>query len=196
MVRSWSPDGRYLLFAAVDEHTGLDIWLASLADGTITPFEVSRFNETAPQISPDGKWVAYASTETGRSEIYVRRFPTGDGKWPISNSGGANPRWTRGGNELCYIGVRAESDTAASLSPLLANGQMFAVNVHAAVDTLVADAPVALFDPNFADSGHPGQNFAVSADGERFLIPRPVASEQGASSQIAIVFDWIAGLNK
>ena len=105
---SFTPDGKTLAYWERDQ-----IWTVALEDqggqskaGTPEPFLKSTFNDQAPSISPDGSWLAYHSTESGKNEVYVRTFPPSatspGGNWQVSNNGGAFPRWSRIGHELVY----------------------------------------------------------------------------------------------
>jgi Tol biopolymer transport system component len=185
---SWSPDGKFIVYWAADPKTVGDEWVLPLAgDKKPVPFLQTPFSETWPQISPDGKWIAYTSNETGRAEIYVRPFPSGEGKWQISTNGGSFPRWRRDGRELFYMSL-------ASL------GKMISVKVNPAGATFEYGDPVELFDSGYVNVGHPSNyhTYAVSADGQRFLIPRPenTGGAETASAPITVVMNWTAGLKK
>jgi len=186
---SWSPDGKTIVYWVVDPQTGSDQWVLPLTgDRKAVPFLQSPFIEQWPQISPDGKWIAYTSNETGRPEIYVRPFPSGEGKWQISTNGGTFPRWRRDGKELFYMG-------AISL------GKMISVKVNPAGATFEYGDPVELFDSGYVTVGHPGGDYhpyAVSADGQRFLIPRPEATggAEVAAAPITVVVNWAAGVKR
>ncbi|HSP14120.1 MAG TPA: protein kinase [Thermoanaerobaculia bacterium] len=100
---SCSPDGRVLMYEKSDEGAGPDLWLLPLTgDRTPRPFLKTRFNEEDGRFSPDGKWVAYESDESGSSEIYVRSALPGGGRWQVSIGGGAVPRWAPDGKSLYY----------------------------------------------------------------------------------------------
>ena len=100
----WSPDGRFLIYQSRSLKTKWDLWILSLAgDRKATPFQISDANETGGRFSPDGKWVAYTSDETGRDQVYVVPFPGPGGKWQVSSDGGSQPRWRRDGTELFYL---------------------------------------------------------------------------------------------
>jgi eukaryotic-like serine/threonine-protein kinase len=184
----WSPDGKFIVYTLRDPKTGFDVWILPLGDKKPVAFLQSSFNERDPQISPNGKWIAYTSNETGRDEIYVRPFPAGEGKWQISSKGGYYSKWRRDGKELFYL--------ETSTSPR----NMISVKVNTAGPTFEYGDPAVLFDSLFVNAGHgsPYQAFAVSPDGQRFLIPRPDSrDEQGtASAPITVVLNWTAGLKK
>src|SRR5499427_4715550 len=110
------------------------------------------------QFSPDGKWIAFQSNETGRSEIYAQPFPGPGGKFQISANGGAQPRWNRNGKEIFFVSL--DSKLMAAPVKLPANGQ-----------ALESGAPAALFPVRIAGGPLPGpKQYAVSADGQRFLV--------------------------
>src|SRR5439155_18590961 len=97
----WSSDGRFLMYSVQDLKTGSDLWVLPLGgDRKSFAFLNTKFSETQGQFSPDGRWVAYQSDESGRQEIYVRPFPAAAGQWQISTSGGIQARWRRDGKEL------------------------------------------------------------------------------------------------
>ena len=98
-----SPDGRVLIYWEIDPQTGFDLWVLPLEDeGQPRPFLVTPFQENNASFSPDGNWLAYESTESGREEVYVRSFPGPGGKWQISTSGGRAPRWSKDGRHLFF----------------------------------------------------------------------------------------------
>jgi eukaryotic-like serine/threonine-protein kinase len=187
---SWSADDKYILYMLQDPKTGYDGWALPLT-GDRKPFPILNtvFAEAHPQISPDGKWVAYGSDETGRREIYVQSFPPGAGKWQISSSGGNYARWRRNGKELFFM----EATTG---------GKMFFAGIDSTGGTLKFSAPRPLFDSGYVNQsfGHTGNwnVYAVSTDGQRFLIPRPESNLTGASTNtpITVVLNWTAGLKK
>src|SRR5215207_2687150 len=94
MSPDWSPDGSAIAFEVQRPETGLDLWLLPLrGDRRSRSFLATENQEEDPAISPDGRWIAYSSNATGRSEIYVRPFPSGEGLIPLSRDGGVLPRW-------------------------------------------------------------------------------------------------------
>jgi Tol biopolymer transport system component len=181
----WSRDGRFLLYSVQSPDTASDLWVLPLAgDGKpAKPFAVlqSRFDEIEGQFSPDGRWLAYASNESGRYEIYVRTFPEATGRWPISVAGGVQPRWRADGRELYYV---------APDTRLMAVGIRAAPNTH----TIEVAPPVALFSPRLAIGGNiPAAGFqaraqyAIASDG-RFLMN--IAADDAIGSPIRVVLNW------
>jgi Tol biopolymer transport system component len=184
----WSRDGRFLLFSSQDPKTGTDLWAVPMT-GERKPFAVvqTRFDEIQGQFSPDGRWLAYASNESGRNEIYVQTFPETGGKWQISVAGGLQPRWRRDGQELFYV---APDNRLMAASIGVAQGGK----------ALEAGTPVPLFQsklasgPNIVPAGFQARSqYAVAADG-RFLMN--VSADEADISPITIVENWTAGLKK
>jgi Tol biopolymer transport system component/DNA-binding winged helix-turn-helix (wHTH) protein len=100
----WSRDGRYIAYCEVNPNTKIDVWILPLKDGRKPyPFLNAAFNEDSPQFSPDVRWLAYVSDETGRNEVYVTSFPQAGRKYQISTTGGSLARWSGDGRELFYI---------------------------------------------------------------------------------------------
>ena len=178
-VDDWTPDGRALLVATSDASGGQgDIFLLRPDSGDHSPVPLlqTRFNERGARVSPDGRWIAYYSNESGRDEVYVRSFPSLNGKWQISVGGGAEPVWAPDGGEIFY--------RAAAL---------VAVRVTAG-ETFSFGPPRPLFPDRFVLSlsgNHTG--FDVSRDGKRFLMVK--AAEPGAASapaNLIVVQNWLA----
>jgi Tol biopolymer transport system component len=179
----WSADGRFLLFTVADPRTGSDLWALPM-QGNREPLVVlqTNFNEAGGQLSPDGRWLAYQSDETGRHEVYVRPFAprpaagTPDaapaGPALVSTSGGTGPRWSRDGRELYYA------------SP---DGWLMAAPVDVEGATIVPGIPVALFQPPIAaGTGLAMSHLDVAADG-RFLI-NAMLVESGTA--ITLLQNW------
>jgi serine/threonine protein kinase len=190
MPMSWSADDKWILYMTIDAKTGQDIWALPLSgDRKAFPILQTPFNEGHPQFSPDGKWFAYESNETGRSEIYIQSFPPGTGKWQISSNGGWFARWSRDGRKLFYMDA-------------LNSGKIVSVGISAAGSTLESSVPMPLFDSAYINTpaGHSGNwnSFAVSSDSQRFLIPRPEANANSAltSTPITVVLNWTEALRK
>ena len=191
---SWSPDGKILAFGEDNPATGNDIWMLPM-DGDRKPraFLHERFHEKAAQFSPDGRWLAYASTETGQSEIYVRPYPGPGGKWQISNDGGDRPRWARSGRELFYV----NGDTLMSVTVTLAG--MFRA---AKPQRLVQLFPDLTDDVRRRRDGSanvlgitrvsPDPIYDVSPDGQRFA--KSTNEPQPHVTQIHLVLNWFEQL--
>jgi serine/threonine protein kinase/Tol biopolymer transport system component len=172
-LTDWSRDGRFIL---VDK-SPQDLWVIP-ADGKNPPFpfiDKTPFEERLARFSPDGRWVAYQSNETGRAEIYVRPFPAAAGQVKISNAGGAQPRWGNRGDEIFWIAP----DATLMAARVVIKGTSFE-----------PDVPVALFQTRiqFGGSESPfGGEYDVAPDG-RFLI-NTVVEDQSAPA-ITIVQHW------
>jgi eukaryotic-like serine/threonine-protein kinase len=181
---AWSADNKFILYY-VGENGG-DVWMLPLnGDRKPLPFLQSPFSEAHPQVSSDGKWIAYRSAETGRSEIYIRPAQ-GEGRWQVSTDGGFYPRWRRDGKELFYM-------SSAS------TGKMMAADIRVIGSSLQVTAHRVLFDSDYvgyAHGGEPYHPYAASADGQRFLIPTSNVTADPSSTSLAVVVNWTAALNK
>ena len=170
---SWSPDGKVLAFSLQDQTTGSDIWVRKLdGDGKARPFLQTPANEGGPVFSPDGRWLAYESDESGRVEVYVRPFPGPGSKWQISTDGGTEAVWARSGRELFYRNGDKMMAAAVEIKPGFS-----------------AAKPRLLFEGHYETSiytFHP--NYDVTPDGQRFLMIR--GTEQKSATQINVVLNW------
>jgi len=172
----WSDDGRFILYQILSDKTGWDLWIFPLSSDK-KPFAYLKepFNEQIGVFSPDGKWIAYVSNETGDNEVYVQSFPLSDVKTLISTGGGTEPRWSKNGKELFYV------------TP----------------ERILMSVPIE-FQPNFeADLPKPlmtilrhsnVNNYAVSGDGRRFLVEN--LTENNTIIPINILVNWQASLKK
>ena len=184
---SWSPDGQLLAFVEVTPTTGVDIWVLRMGDPSpgsgqvrkAQPFLRTPFNEGAARFSPDGRWLAYISDESGRFEVYVQSYPGPGGKWQISTEGGTEPVWTRNGRELFYR----------------SGDKMMAVDV-ATQPGFAAGKPRMLFEGPYEPAQIPVANYDVSPDGQRFLMLKPVEQAQAAPTQINVVLNWFEELKR
>jgi eukaryotic-like serine/threonine-protein kinase len=174
----WSSDGRFIIFQAYAPKTGSDIWALPLF-GEPKPYPLieTEFEEGQAHFSPDGRWFAYASNESGRSEVYVQSFPQTGGKWLISSAGGSQPLWRRDGKELFYV------------SP---DKTLMAVDINAG-PTFETSTPKPLFATQVSAYNAPSR-YVVTADGQRFLINAP--AEEISQTPITVVMNWTAGLKK
>jgi len=177
----WSPDGRFLLYFSADPKTGFDIWALAL-EGDRKPFPIVQTSseERLAQFSPDGKWIAYESNESGRFEVYLRRFAGAAGdagaKIPVSANGGSQVRWRRDGKELFYIGL---------------DGRLMKVPLRFGPNGRDVEPGVAmpLFPTRLggAFQPFPRQEYVVSSDGRRFLMN---AFKEEATSPLIVILNW------
>ena len=180
-----SKDGRFLVFVAVDAIRGIyrDLWYTDLLKGSRpTPFLESPFDELNPSLSVDSRYVAYVSNETGTYEVYVRPFPEGAGKWKISDAGGVQPRWGRGGKTLYYVRgnsllavpVDTMSDFQRGRAEELFRGDAIGVQISSLV----------LPSRRFYD---------VASDEQRFVVVQPVLSREAG---LVVVENWVSQLGR
>jgi eukaryotic-like serine/threonine-protein kinase len=176
----WSRDGRFIIYGVIDPKTSWDLWVLPLdGDRTPIPFLQTDSDERQAQFSPNGKWVAYTSTESGRTEVYVRPFPVAAGKWQVSTGGGEQPRWRRDGTELFYLS---------------ADHKLMALEVNTEGPTFEHHAPSALFVTRVGGIDTPGDYYAVTGDGQLFLLNNLV--EEAAHTPITVVLNWNANLKR
>jgi hypothetical protein len=175
-----SGDGRFLLFVQSTPR-GYDLGVLTLTgEREASTFLGTPFNEAQGRFSPNGRWVAYASDESGRFEVYVRPFPAASGQTQISIAGGMEPEWRRDGKELFYI----SADRKLTAVPVTTDGATFS-----------AGAPHALFDVEVAEANPPyPTDYAVTADGQRFLVNTVV--DQPTRPALTLILNWTAGLRK
>jgi len=178
-TQDWSRDGRYLLYREQDPKTGFDLKALAMtgSERTTIPVANTRFEERYGQFSPDGRWVAYATDESGQFEIVVQAFPHATEKWPVSTGGGSQPRWRADGKELYFIA---------------SDGTLMATSIIASGSRLEVGAPAVLFQARFqgGSTANPAKHqYAVSRDG-RFLINRP--TEDTTLSPITLILNWRA----
>ena len=171
----WSRDGKYILYTQ-----DTDLWFVTLPELKSSLFLKAPSVLRNGQFSPDGKWVAYSSNESGKWEIYVTSFPEPRGKWQVSAGGGEQPRWRGDGKELFYI----SSDGKIMAAPVT-TGANFDASTPVALFQVTPRQPVPIYDLFVYD---------VSRDGQRFLINTEL--KQAGSAPMSIVLNWTAKLNK
>jgi Tol biopolymer transport system component len=172
---SASPDGTLLALTTTRGNNGYDVFILPLVNpGEPYPLLQTPFDEEAATFSPDGRWLAYQSNESGREEVYVTPFAGLGRKWQISTAGGMLPRWRSDGSELLYQAP---------------DGTLMAVSISVTGDDLAAAAPVALFNTGVQPSDFP--TWALSPDGQRVLIVEPVVGSD--TTRITVVVNWLAG---
>jgi serine/threonine-protein kinase len=170
---SWSPDGATLAFDERKPSAEHDIWILSRGSEP-TPFQRTDHDESAPAFSPDGKWLAYVSDESGRSAVWVQPFPGPGPKWLVSLEGGTEPAWAKTGAELYYR----------------RGNQLIAVPVTAGTEFSWAKSQV-VFDSRY-ETLEGARNYDVSPDGKSFVVVR---SEGAAGAeQFNVVLNWFTEL--
>jgi Tol biopolymer transport system component len=173
---SWSPDGKHLLYFNLDPETSWDINVLPLdGDQTPRPFIKTPFVELRSRFSPDGRWVAYQSNESGQFEIYVQAFPGPGGKWQISTAGGQEPQWGPEGTELFYLSpertlMRVDVQTGESFEAGIPE-TMFAVSLRSLTTN---------------------NRYLVAPDGQRFLALSSLV--QDSTPPTTVVVNWTAEL--
>jgi serine/threonine protein kinase/Tol biopolymer transport system component len=173
---SWSRDGQFILFENWPLRAKAGIWLLPLT-GERQPkplLQTVAFDQTGGQFSPDGRFVAYMSNESGRTEVYVRPFPLSDDKWPISSGGGQRPLWRADGKELFYV----------------TEGRLMSAEIRAS-GKFESSVPEQLFRTNIKNQGD-GLCYAAAADGQRFLVNTFVEGDNPAP--MIVVLNWTADL--
>jgi len=178
----WSHDGKYFIY---DKDGGpttkIDLWIKPMTgDQAPFPYLATEFEEGHAQFSPDGRWVAYTSNESGRPEVYVQSFPIGSGKWQISTAGGDQPQWRADGKELFY------------LSP---NRGLMAVTITAGQSVDVG-RPELLFQTATPISGitDDRNNYAPAHDGHRFLVN--TLADSSNNQPLTFVLNWTADIHR
>ena len=177
----WSLDGRYLLYESNDPKTKFDLWLLPMVgDRKPVPFLQTQFNEAHAQFSPEGRWVAYASDESGRAEVYVQAVGASGGKWQISTGGGDQPRWRRDGKELFYL-----SPARQLMSVPIISGAAFEAGIPVQMFELFVPSKSLTGDRN---------DYVVADNGRKFLVCNFVDRER--ARPITLVSNWMAALNR
>jgi Tol biopolymer transport system component len=179
---SFSPSGKYLAYTSLGEQSEQDLWILPMeGERKPLPFLVTQAMETAQQFSPDGDFLAYQSNESGRDEVFIKRFPGGEGKWQVSVNGGNWPHWSRSGQWLYYAEHNAIMEVPVSTRPSLRLG----------VPKKLFNRPPLQLDLPF---GWPG-GFDLSADGKRFLLTR-TADPTWRQARITVVENWFAEFDR
>ncbi len=190
MISGWTPDGKFLIYNGQRPGGSQNnvLWLLPV-EGKPEPklLAEDEGNSRQCQVSPDGRWLTYVSDASGRDEIYVRPFPAGAGVWRVSTNGGDQPRWRGDGKEIFYIG---------------ANAKLTAVTVRATTGEKLAfeaAAPVELFETRLStgtsnSSQSPFHQYAVSADGKKFLLNNRTGPE--GALELVVMLNWRARLKK
>jgi len=185
---SWHPSGRFLAFDETRPQTGPDLLILPVEGdeasgwkpGTPTVFLSGLFAERWPRFSPDGRWLAYESTESGGVEVYVRPFPGPGGKWPISTGGGTNAVWSRARRELLY------------LAP---DGRIMVVPYTAAGDAFQAEKPRVWNETAVQHRPLAGASFDLHPDGERVAMA-PVSAATAGPTRVTLIFNFFDELRR
>jgi hypothetical protein len=175
LTPSFTPDGRSVVYARVKADDDWDLACFSLQDRSERPLVTGPSIQSDPRVSPDGRYVAYTSSESGHDEIYLKRFPSGEGRWQVSAGGGTYPRWNARGDRLCY-----------------ANGvDLFEIEVQLGASPQFGKAVKLFTRPDIGRSTPAGwpSGFDVTRDGQRFVFYRPAGSVDRRAS-IIVVQNW------
>jgi serine/threonine-protein kinase len=186
---SWRPDGKTLAFFQLNPDTSWDLYTLTVEGdeksgwkpGEPKPFLNSPFAEVRPVFSPDGRWLAYMSNESGAFEVYVRPFPGPGGKWQISTGGGINPKWSPASRELLY------------LAP---TNKIMVATYTASGDSFQAGKPSVWSETQTAVRGA-GVNFAIHPDGKRVAVFKTPGTEtQAQANKVTIIFNFFDELRR
>jgi eukaryotic-like serine/threonine-protein kinase len=177
LATDWSSDGRLVVYSVLNRATAWDIEIVPLDGLPGTTFAGSGAEETSGRLSPDRRWMAYVSNETGTFEVYVRPFPEGSGKWQISRGGGKQPQWRRDGRELFYVAP---------------DRRLIAVDVAGSPAGLSVGRSETLFDTKLMgwERAGPGTQYAVTADGQRFLVN----TAADVVAPVTLIRQWAAAI--
>jgi eukaryotic-like serine/threonine-protein kinase len=176
-MNDWSPDGRFLVYTQQNPEGRFELWLLPLkGDRKPQPLLQTAFNDSQGQVSPDSKWIAYTSDESGGfNEVYVTSLPTAGTRWRVSNNGGSFPRWNRDGKELFYRAL---------------DGTLMVASVRRAPQGLGFGTPTPLFrvpEP----IGMFAYPYDVAPDGKRILALMP-SKGSGDSPSLTVLVNWDA----
>jgi serine/threonine-protein kinase len=183
-----SPDGRRIVFEQYTPTNSYDLMVLALDAPSTDPGRTSPLLDTAADernasIAPDGRWIAYESNKSGRSEIYVRPFPNvGDAEHPITTEGGRTPVWSLAGGELFFVSGSGLMAVAVQTTPSLRVGN----------PTRLFEAQSRILDGRRL--GNTGRTFDVSRDGQRFLMLKGAAAADSALPSIVVVQNWFEEL--
>ena len=178
LPKAWSPDGQFLAFQENNPDTQRNIWILRLSDHKAQVFLRTPFTEGAPQFSPDGRWLSYASNESGRPEVYIQPYPGPGGKWQVSTDGGTEPVWARNGDLFYRSGSK-----------------MMVVDVTTQ-PTFSVGKPRMLFEGQYLAASFPqtGPAYDVSPDGQQFLMVKQL--EQQVGEPINVVLNWVEDMKR
>jgi Tol biopolymer transport system component len=176
----WSQDGKFLVYEVTDPKTGDDLWILPMSGiAKPFPFSATEHSERNARFSPDGKWIAYTSDESGQLDVYIQAFGNHGGKWRVSSNGGRMPSWSKDGKDLFYV-----TGETQFMSVPIESEPAFKIGT-----------PVPMFQIQMAETGITAENrteYAISVDGNRFLINKKI--EEEVSTPITIITNWTLNL--
>jgi Tol biopolymer transport system component len=175
----WSADGRYLVYERVDPKTRYDLWAFDMKTRKAQAILATESNEVHSSVSPDGRFLAYVSDESGRGEVYVRTFPVPGEKWSISSGGGDQPRWREDGRELFFVGP---------------GRALMSVDIAPSASGLEASVPRKLFSTNLPEATVSGvrNTYLVVDRGQRFLVTLNLEESSG----VQVILNWPEALGR
>jgi eukaryotic-like serine/threonine-protein kinase len=168
---AWSPDGRELLIRETHPATGYELWILDLATRKARPWQRATAKAMSGMWSPDGKWIAYSTSETGRYEIYVRRYPHGEGRWQVSLDGGEYPSWSADGRTIYFHRRRTAHNGA----------ELWSVPVEPRGNELTVGTPVRIFT-------HPLLIMGAGGPGGVLLLSEAAPAPKPA--EVRVLLDW------
>ena len=181
---TWTPDGKVLAFVENHPRSAADIWGVDVNDSHRRPHEIVRtaYDDTHPAFSPDGRWLAYSSNDSGRMEVYIQPYPGPGRRVRVSTNGGSSPAWRGDGKELYYLEVQPPAPVG-----------VVAVRLAAEAGELSASVPQRLFRGRYgAMSGR--RNYDVTSDGKRFLMVQSLEPLPQPATELILVSNWFEEL--
>jgi eukaryotic-like serine/threonine-protein kinase len=180
----WTADDELIFTEATNSPTGRDIAVLSMrGDHERRPLLTSKFNEYRPALSPNGRWLAYESNESPTIDIFVVPFPNvDDGKWQVSSGGGAEPYWSLDGHTLFYLGPESLMEMAVGDG----DGGQFSHGLATAV----------LDRSRYVYNATPPRSYAVSSDGQHFLLSKPGEGASTVAPQVIVITNWVEELKR
>jgi dipeptidyl aminopeptidase/acylaminoacyl peptidase len=176
---SFSPDGAILAFIDALSVSNMDIHLLDMKSRRVTPFINAQAWEASPAISPDGRWMAYSSNESGRAEVWIRPFPGQGGKWKISSERGTEPIWSKDGKQLYYREAN----------------RVWAVDIRTG-ESLSHGKPHLLFERQGLDLGSPVRNWDLWPDGQGFIMVMEEEIKPQPVTEMILIQNWLEELKR
>jgi hypothetical protein len=181
-LQDWSSDGRFVVYMIRGKTGHFELWVLPLSDDRKPfPFLQTDSDQTQAQISPNGRWIAYTSNESGQDEVYIQGFPTRGSTRQVSAAGGVQPRWRRDGRELFYLASdQVLMSVPVAIEPSISVGRPSAL-FRTRLDFLGTHAPNYL------------AGYDATADGQRFLL---IVPPEQPTPPITVVLNWTSALKK